>query len=514
IREAIPLEQNPDSSSNSSSYFFLILDIYYDEGLPESYFLPVCYSSAEIFEQLKEKSPSSIITRVKIDKNSPGVLFDAMFDERFRSKLLQLILLNRASRGEQGEIVGRTMVNHVSPNIPEGELKSSVLGSEQSNTSLVYQEKCVLKLIRRIEEGRNPELEIGEFLTKRGFDGSPKVFGSISYRTPGAEPSTVAVLEEYIRNEGNAWSLFSEEFRKFQEKMRAKKPAQEATPQITSAPSLTVQPQPTNSLEEMIGHAFVDNVSLLGKRTGQFHLALMTETEDPDFRPEPFGYLEQVAISQSMISYSKRVFERCERASGLPEETKKEIDDLVSRRGEISNRFLALRKTKLDCMRSRNHGDYHLGQVLFTGKDFTIIDFEGEPARSLSDRRLKKSPIRDVAGMLRSFQYVAYSAIMSDSTTGAKEDTTSSMEWASTWTKAVSDIFLKSYLQTVETSAIVPKDKDALAILLDAYLLEKSIYELGYELDNRPSWLTIPTRGIKDLIGASSRSIDTQKIVQ
>ncbi|MHB2035952.1 MAG: maltose alpha-D-glucosyltransferase [Nitrososphaerales archaeon] len=509
IRDAIPFDTNPDSSS---TFFFLILDVYYDEGLPESYFVPVCYSNAEIFEQIKEKSPSSIIGRVRIDKNSPGVLYDALFDEGFRWKLLQLILQSRQARGEQGEVYGRTLANHTLLGFSDAQTKSSIIQSEQSNTSLVFQDKCILKLIRRIEEGKNPELEIAEFLPKHGFDASPKIFGSLFYHAPGAESNTVAVLEEYVRNEGTAWNLFSEEFRKFQERMNAKKTTQEVPDSTTNSPA--IEKRPVGSLEETIGQTFNNNVSLLGKRTGQFHLALMRETDDRDFRPEPFGYLEQVAMSQSMISYSNRVFERCAMASGLSEEVKKELDSLIQRRNEITSRFLALRQIKLDCMRSRNHGDYHLGQVLFTGKDFTIIDFEGEPTRSLSERHLKRTPLKDVAGMLRSFQYVAYSSIISDSTTRPKEDVGSSIVRAKMWISAVSDIFLKSYLETVDGSAIIPKDKNAFAILLDAYLLEKSIYELAYELDNRPSWLLIPIRGITGLIGSPSRPLESQKVVQ
>ncbi|HVB12045.1 MAG TPA: putative maltokinase, partial [Nitrososphaerales archaeon] len=497
IRDVIPFDSNSDSSN---IFFFLILDVYYDEGLPESYFVPVCYSSAEIFEQIKEKSPSSIIGRVRIDKNSPGVLYDAVFDEGFRWKILQLILQSRQTRGEQGEVYGRTLANHALLGFSDAQTKSSIIQSEQSNTSLVFQDKCILKLIRRIEEGKNPELEIGEFLPKHGFDASPKIFGSVFYHAPGAEANTVAVLEEYVRNEGTAWNLFSEEFRKFQERMNAKKTTQEVPDSATNSPA--IEKRPVDFLEETIGQAFNNNVSLLGKRTGQFHLALMKDTDDRDFRPEPFGYLEQVAMSQSMISYSNRVFERCAMASGLPEEVKKELDSLIQRRNEVTSRFLALRQIKLDCMRSRNHGDYHLGQVLFTGKDFTIIDFEGEPTRSLSERHLKRTPLKDVAGMLRSFQYVAYSSIISDSTTGPNEDAANTIAMVKMWINAVSDIFLKSYLETVDGSAIIPKDKNAFAILLDAYLMEKSIYELGYELDNRPRWLPIPIRGITDLIGS------------
>ena len=162
-------------------------------------------------------------------------------------------------------------------------------------------------------------------------------------------------------------------------------------------------------------------------------------------------------------------------------------------------------------MRSRVHGDYHLAQVLFTGKDFVLIDFEGEPARSLSDRRLKRSPIRDVAGMIRSFHYAAMSVILNNNNPKIKENQELSLEAARFWYKAVSALYLRSYLGTVANSVILPTDRNALSVLLDAFLLEKVIYELGYELNNRPDWIWIPIKGIEDLIGIQPRSAEPPK---
>ena len=188
----------------------------------------------------------------------------------------------------------------------------------------------------------------------------------------------------------------------------------------------------------------------MGKRTGEFHLALLKETDDPDFKPEPFGYLEQVAVAQSMTSYSNRIFQQCRSSTNLNPEAALELGEILSHQQEIVRRFAELKKVKLDCMRSRVHGDYHLAQVLFTGKDFVLIDFEGEPARSLSDRRLKRSPIRDVAGMMRSFHYAAMSVLLNNNNPKIKENQELSLEAARFWYKAVSALFLRSYLGTVD----------------------------------------------------------------
>jgi len=184
---------------------------------------------------------------------------------------------------------------------------------------------------------------------------------------------------------------------------------------------------------------------------------------------------------------------------------------ILSHQQEIVRRFGELKKVRLDCMRSRVHGDYHLAQVLFTGKDFVLTDFEGEPARSLTDRRLKRSPIRDVAGMIRSFHYAAMSVILNNNNPKIKENTELVLGAARFWYKAVSALFLRSYLATVANSVILPSDRNSLSVLLDAFLLEKVIYELGYELNNRPEWISIPIKGIEDLLTIQIQTIEPPK---
>ncbi|MDY6974497.1 MAG: hypothetical protein SV775_19620 [Thermodesulfobacteriota bacterium] len=240
--------------------------------------------------------------------------------------------------------------------------------------------------------------------------------------------------------------------------------------------------------------------TLMGKRTGELHLALSSDTEDPNFAPEFFSVLYQRSLYQSMQGLTKRVLDLLRKGvRNLPENLREEADEISRLEKDILTLFRPLYKKKLPAMKIRIHGDYHLGQILYTGNDFVIIDFEGEPARALSERRLKRSPLRDVASMIRSFHYAAYISLLKEAPL-RPEDVPQLEPWADLWYKYVAGIFLHSYLDTVNAASVVPSNREDLDIMLTAFLLEKAIYELGYELNNRPHWINIPIKGIKHLL--------------
>jgi maltose alpha-D-glucosyltransferase/alpha-amylase len=239
---------------------------------------------------------------------------------------------------------------------------------------------------------------------------------------------------------------------------------------------------------------------LLGKRTGEMHLALSSRPEEPDFAPEPFSMLYQRAVLQSMRALLRRVLQTLKNNMGiLPKSLQEEASLILRSEQKILNDLQKFISRKFSAMRIRTHGDYHLGQVLYTGKDFIIIDFEGEPARELSERRLKHSPFKDVAGMVRSFHYAVYNALLKEASV-RPEDTALLEPWANLWYRHVSGIFLRSYLDTVRSASFVPSDREEVGVMLKAYLLEKAVYELGYELNNRPEWVITPLKGIRDLL--------------
>ncbi|HEY0671247.1 MAG TPA: hypothetical protein VGD27_03220, partial [Longimicrobiales bacterium] len=259
--------------------------------------------------------------------------------------------------------------------------------------------------------------------------------------------------------------------------------------------------EPAALARELIG-AFLEDARLLGQRTAELHNVLAGESENRDFEPEPFTIFYQRSLYQSMRNLTGRVFQALEaRRENLPEHVRADADRIVGMSDDVLNRFRRLIDRRIDAVRIRCHGDYHLGQVLFTGKDFCITDFEGEPLHPLSERRLKRNPLRDVAGMIRSFHYAAFSPLTKGESgvVVRSEDTEMLAGWATVWYGWVSGCFLSGYFQAAH-AALIPNSTEELEILLDAYLLEKAVYELGYEMNNRPDWLVIPVKGILDLL--------------
>jgi maltose alpha-D-glucosyltransferase/alpha-amylase len=256
-------------------------------------------------------------------------------------------------------------------------------------------------------------------------------------------------------------------------------------------------------LQELIGGLYLEMVTILGKRTAELHLALCSARADRRFAPEPFSLLYQKSLYQSMQSLTRRVFGTLRKSiKTLPGNVTDPAGEILALQQQILDRFKALINKKLSAMKTRIHGDYHLDQVLYIGNDFVIFDFEGEPSRSLSERRLKISPLKDVAGMIRSFHYATYNAFRSvSSRIPLRPD---ALEWlelsADLWYKYVGGVFLKAYLDTAKDADYLPKNSEELDLLLKAFLLEKAIYELDYELNNRPDRAVIPLMGIKHLL--------------
>jgi maltose alpha-D-glucosyltransferase/alpha-amylase len=257
---------------------------------------------------------------------------------------------------------------------------------------------------------------------------------------------------------------------------------------------------------ELLG-AYLDGARLLGRRVGELHLALASNQSEPEFAPEPFSSFFQRSAYQSMrnlLTEAIRAINR--RRAAIPKEVAGQTQMIINRQAEIVSRFDAFLRCRSSVVRMRCHGDLHLGQVLYTGNDFVIIDFEGEPARELSERRRKRSALQDVAGMLRSFHYAAMSATIQQLNAGSLGEINlqTAEPWANFWQAWASWAFLRGYLLTTGEAPFVPQDPAELKTMLEAFTMEKAIYELGYELNNRPEWLLIPLSGIASLLGPAT----------
>jgi len=503
IIEAIPIAQGRERPK----FYVTLLRVDYFEGEAETYVLPLAFAAGGRADQVLREFPQAAVVRLEVE-GEEGLLFDALWDEGFCGALLQAIARRRRFDGTAGELAaGSTKALRQLWDATEEPLTPSVLKAEQSNTSVIYGDRFILKLFRRLDEGVNPDLEIGRLLTeKTTLTHVPPLAGFIEYRRGRQEPLTLAILQGLVPKEGDAWQYTLDELERYFERVLTDRP--EAEEVAVPARSLLdlAEEAPPRLAADLIG-PYLESARLLGERTADLHVALASALDDPSFVPEPMSPFSQRSIYQSMRSLTGQVFQLLrQRLQEIPEELSDEAQQLLGLEETILQRFQSILGGKSTAMLIRCHGDYHLGQVLYTGKDFVIIDFEGEPARPLSERRIKRCALRDVAGMLRSFHYAVYATLFNHrvSVPVRPEDIAALEPWARFWYRWVSAAFLKAYLAEASQVPFLPQGRDELQVLLDAHLLEKAIYELGYELNNRPDWIGIPLQGILDLVGGQA----------
>jgi maltose alpha-D-glucosyltransferase/alpha-amylase len=499
VLEAIPL------SDGTSHLHLLLAQVDYTEGDPEIYSLPVALASGPEAERLLAEAPGAVIAQVALESRQ-CVLFDALQDKKSCLFLLEAIGRRRRFRGQAGEIVG--VPTRAFRNI-RGESKEAPIPvpgkAEQSNSSVIFGDRMILKFFRRVDPGINPDLEIGAYLTEAAaFPHVPPVAGSFQYARPHEEPMTLAILMGFVPNQGDAWRYTLDSLGHFFERV------------MTQAADITAVPCPGTRLfraaeegvppkvGELIG-SYLLSARQLGERTAEFHLAMAANVENPAFAPEPFTPFYQRSLYQSMRNLTAQTFALLQkRVRTLPDAVRDQGRQVLEMEDKVLKRFQGILDRKITAMRIRVHGDYHLGQVLYTGKEFVLIDFEGEPARSLSSRRIKRSPLRDVAGMLRSFHYAAYAPLVGEvgGSVFRMGDVKSLEPWAVCWNGWVASAFLQGYLAAAAEGSFLPRTREELSTLLGTYLLEKAIYELGYELNNRPDWIKLPLLGILSLMEA------------
>jgi trehalose synthase-fused probable maltokinase len=463
--------------------------VHYASGADETYSMPLIPETAEM--PVPEGVPS---LRVRLQgKPDTVVFYDALPNEMFLEFLLDAIAQGQFFPGAHGEI--RAMSTAALPSLWEpsqGRLQPSLMKAEQSNSSVIYGKRLVLKLFRRIEDGINPDLEIGSFLTSQArFPNVPAVAGQLEY-VSGGQQSSLGILQAFVSNQGDAWQFTLKALAGYYEQAAHSEIRPDAIPHGTplALTERTIPPQ----TQTRIG-PYLESARLLGRRTAELHLALSSAPDDPVFRPEPFRAEDGRVFCDSALDLLTRTFELLrQKRRDLPMHAQEDAQRVLESEEKIRRRFRRLPELQVTAMRCRIHGDYHLGQVLFTGDDFIIIDFEGEPARPLSERRAKRLPLQDVAGMLRSFHYAAYAPILGEAGGVAKLDRLGS--WARYWQMWVSAAFLKTYLEISGSAPYLARTRPELEALLDVYILDKAVYELGYELNNRPHWVAIPLEGI------------------
>ena len=492
---------------DSTAAYLTTVEVQYVGGTPESYLLPLAFAPSEREAELKQASASAVVTRVRTEEGTgatEGIVYDALYDPLFCRSLLSAIARRRRFKGDTGVVIAVPSKGlHKLSSGAEGSLEPSIVKREQSNTSVIYGDRLILKMFRRLQEGVNPDLEIGRFITeKTSFTHTPPFAGALELQMARGEPVTIGLLQGLVANQGDAWRYALECLEGYFEEALARQTEAEKMA-LHEGPLLhLVETEIPVFAQEVMG-SYLASAALLGQRTGELHNALASDAKDPAFAPEPFTALYRRSLYQSMRALADQVLSLLgKNLKSLPDAIRPQAEQVLELKREVFNRFRVILEKKITAMRIRCHGDYHLGQVLYTGKDFVIMDFEGEPARPVSERRIKRSPLRDVAGMLRSFNYAAISQLKRGSL--RPEDIPNLEPWARFWNVWVSVAFLKAYLEATRNAAFSPKSRDEFRTLLELYLLEKAIYELGYELNNRPDWVHVPMQGILEILAQTS----------
>jgi maltose alpha-D-glucosyltransferase/alpha-amylase len=469
--------------------FLTIVDIRYGDGGNEQYVLPLSMIGGSDATALDEAHHSAVLARISGARK--GILYDGLLDDDLCERLLGILQ-------EQRTVAMRTggMAGHSRP-IPDAAMVHplapiSRTAPDQSNTSVLFGKRLIMKLFRRIEPGPHPELEVGDFLAARQFTRVPPLAGFLSYQN-GSAPAAVAVLQQYVFNQGNGWQVTIEELGRFFERatgLSARRSVRENAPGFFADLG-----DPSDRVVDAIG-TYLTLADLLGRRTGELHARLADADDDPAFTPEPYTQTDLRGTAAVMQRHAEEHLALIERSLGQADDRRGELArSVLARRDDLLRLLEEARQIGDGGRRIRCHGDYHLGQVLVTEGDVTIFDFEGEPARPLDDRRQKSSPLRDVAGMLRSFSYAAMTGL-AVATVPRPEDVDRLAPWAEFWEQWVRSMFLRGYRTAAGEASILPRRPEDFETLLDVFLLDKALYEVAYELNNRPDWVHIPLTGV------------------
>jgi len=468
-------------------YYGLILEINFVEAFYQHYFLPIAFVTDESFARQDRILPISI-------KGKQGFIIDAINLEAFRKLVFERIL---------GAVpYDRTKVQyHRSENFKNTIYETSrFLGLEQSNTSIIYNDKYVLKFFRRIYADKNPDYEMSCFLSeKKEFKNTPAYQGSINVIDSDNVCITIALMQEMVPNDGDAWEYMLNELHKVFSNLELKNIDVNSLPTNELYSRLKIEDVPAQ-LIDWVGLNLFEKIQTLGNRTAEMHIVLGSEFEDTSFTPARFNGDYTVWLKNRLLYQFQNRLNTIEnnlhKLEGLALELAKEFLD---NKNIIRKRFVNFDWTKLKGERIRVHGDYHLGQVLVKDDDFYILDFEGEPESTIRDRKVKQPPLKDVAGMFRSFHYAIYATIFNNNEKYIQSQKTL-FEAAEVLYSYFTSVFLATYIDAILEANLNIGYNQERNFILKYCLLEKAVYELGYELNSRPRWALIPLKGISNII--------------
>jgi maltose alpha-D-glucosyltransferase/alpha-amylase len=484
-----------------SHSYLLLLRVEYSDGDPEFYTLPLSVA------QDLGADFQWVMARLQTADGATGVLYSAFRNREFADEMLGALLRRRRFGGEQGEaLAGHSKAFRAIWGDDRPVLEPTLSRVEQDNTTMFYGDRFALKFLRRVDEGPHPEREIDTQLTQIGFPNSAPLAGTLEYRGNGGEPITIALLYGYVKHGTETWQYTLDQLGLFYEHALARGlapgSATEPAPHLEQGDSTPPQESEGDLARELVG-SYLEVVRLLGRRTGELHATLASRTDSPVFAPESFTDFYRQGLYHGMLARVGRTVDGLRSGmEKLPEQVRGDAQAVLDRSQGIRDQLRFLRDQRIDASRIRIHGDYHLAQALYTGKDFVIIDFEGDLARPQSERRIKRSPLEDVAGMLDSFYHASHGVLYGE-TPGVipKPENMNALEsWAKFWYRAVRREFLQTYLETPGIAELLPRDRDHLQKLLRIFLLDFAVRKLSYVLTHGPERIRVPAHAILELL--------------
>ena len=473
-----------------------LLQVEYVDANAELVVLPLAFAAGVAVGPLRENAIAALTLP---EDPKFGVVYEAMAAPAFARSLLELIHHRERLHNERGEVealrlpTAREILNGLTT------LEPAAHHTDDGNTTLIFGDRIVLKFFRWPGSGINPELEIGRFLTEKSFPHSPKLIGALEYLVDAETRMTLAVAKAFVPHAKNGWKFTLDAITRYYDRVFADA-AQGHTPSATPAvgPLMPVPHQPTAEGAEHV-ETYLESARLLGERTAELHLALASGEEGSEFSPEPMTPHYLRGTFQSMRSLAVQNLRLLRKQiKSLPPELVASAERVANLESVILQHYHRLVEQNFEAQRIRIHGDLHLGQLLWTGRDFVFLDFEGDATMPISQRRLKRSPLRDVARMLRSFHHAAYAGFHQQVELGAiaRENLARFEPWVRHWNVAVSRAYLQAYFRSLEKSEILPRDEGKLRVMLLAYLLNQVMDELGRDLRQPSENVRAPLQAI------------------
>ncbi|MGX1930678.1 trehalose synthase [Flagellimonas sp. 2504JD4-2] len=483
----IELQEHFNIQQHGEVYYGLILEINFEEAFYQHYFLPIAFVSDENFAKKDRILPLKL-------NGQEGFIIDALNLEAFRKLVFERLVT--------AEPHDTTRVRyHKSTNFTDTEYTSSrFMGLEQSNTSIIMNDKYVIKFFRRIYADKNPDYEMSRFLSeKKEYKNTPAYMGSLNIIDSDNANITIALMQQLVPNDGDAWEFMLKEIDGIFQCLERKRLDVNSLPQVELFKRLQITDVPPQIIDWAGLNIFL-KLQTLARRTAEMHIALGSEFEDTAFTPEHFNGDYEVWLKNRLLyQFQNRlntVENNISRLSGMSEQLAREF---LERKNEIRKRFVNFDWTKLKGERLRVHGDYHLGQVLVKDDDFFLLDFEGEPESTIRDRKVKQPPLKDVAGIFRSFHYAIYATIFNNEGKYPYPQAELFQAGEILYTYFI-NVFYGIYVDLIQENNINIGYTQERIFLLEYCMLEKAVYELGYEMNSRPLWAVIPLRGIMSII--------------